>query len=169
MSRELTLRQRRFVDAYAGDAGGVACAAARIAGYANPINNGHRLMEIDGVRAELARRTAKEAMGPDEVLRGLGEIARADPANYEGLIGLKDADAIRAELRRLQAQGKTGAIKELVPTRNGLAVKLHDRAAALLTLARYHGLLVDRLKVSAEVDWENLSDAQLRQIIDGRP
>jgi hypothetical protein len=50
---DLTERQRRFVEAFVGEAMGSATEAARMAGYANPENNAHRLMELDGVVAAL--------------------------------------------------------------------------------------------------------------------
>lgn len=46
---DLTEKQRRFVEAYCGPAKGVALQAARMAGYANPESNAHRLMEVEGV------------------------------------------------------------------------------------------------------------------------
>jgi phage terminase small subunit len=49
MASTLTDRQRRFVEAFIGPAQGSASEAARIAGYANPYSNAHRLMELDGV------------------------------------------------------------------------------------------------------------------------
>ncbi len=49
MARDLTDRQQRFVEAFIGPAKGSASEAARLAGYANPYSNAHRLMELDGV------------------------------------------------------------------------------------------------------------------------
>lgn len=45
----LTEKQRKFVEAYCGPAKGIAMQAAKLAGYANPESNAHRLMEHDGI------------------------------------------------------------------------------------------------------------------------
>jgi hypothetical protein len=48
----------------------------------------------------------------------------------------------------LQQSGKARLISQLVPTKYGLSVKLHDSQAALTTLAKCLGLLRDRLEIS---------------------
>lgn len=57
MSKQnLSERQRRFVEAYMGEAGGVATRAAEIAGYAHPHVQGARLLANDRIAAAIAER-----------------------------------------------------------------------------------------------------------------
>ena len=56
MAENLTEKQRRFVEAYMGQAAGNATEAARLAGYKQAHSQGPRLLENVGVAAALAER-----------------------------------------------------------------------------------------------------------------
>ncbi len=84
MSKTLTLKERRFVDAYLGSAGGNATQAARQAGYAGRSDvlkvQGSRLLTRANVRtainASLRRESRDEIMAADERDRLLSMFAR---------------------------------------------------------------------------------------------
>ncbi len=84
MSKTLTLKERRFVDAYLGSAGGNATQAARQAGYAGSPDvlkvQASRLLTRANVRAainaSLRRESREEIMVADERDRLLSMFAR---------------------------------------------------------------------------------------------
>src|SRR4051794_29535108 len=78
MTKQLTGKRAAFVDAYLGPAAGNATEAARIAGYAVPMQEGHRLLRNAEVAAAVAERTRARGMESDEVLERLAAIARFD-------------------------------------------------------------------------------------------
>ena len=165
----LSGRVRAFVDAYVGVAGGNATKAAQIAGYTHPHARAHEVLKRPQVQKVISTLTAEKAMARDEVLKRLSDIARANVADFMGLVGLRAQVEIAAELKRLDDLGISCLISKLTPTRNGLAVELYDAQAALVTLAKYHGLLVDRVKISPDIDWDSLSTEQMEQIAEGKP
>jgi hypothetical protein len=145
--RPLTAKRERFVAAYTGEANGNQTEAARIAGFSRPSVDGTVLLADERVASAVADRTEHLAMGSAECLTRLASMARVDMGDYAGLVGQEDTASIRAELVRLQAQGKTHQIKRLTPTKYGLSVEMVDSQAALTTLAKHLGLLRDRLEI----------------------
>ena len=80
-AKRLSLKQRRFIDSYLGEANGNATEAARLAGYSARTYDGlrniaHEPLTNPYVEAEISRRTAAAAMGADEVLARLASVAR---------------------------------------------------------------------------------------------
>ena len=60
--KKLSEKERRFVEAYMGEAVGNASEAARIAGYSSPGTLGHRLLKKVQVQEALARRQAADPL-----------------------------------------------------------------------------------------------------------
>jgi hypothetical protein len=145
--RPMSERRKRFVEAFTGEANGNKTEAARIAGFAQPEFEGMRLTKDDKVVQAIASRVEAEAMGSTECLTRIAELGRADIGEFADLVGATDEGHIRSTLKRLHAQGKTRVIKRLTPTRYGLSVELGDSQGARETIAKYLGLLRDRLEI----------------------
>lgn len=150
MAEGLTSKQRLFIEEY------LTCwnatEAARRAGYANPNKRGPENVVKSGIREEIRRRLAEKAMPADEVLARLSIQASAD---VRDLVEFAEHDSEDGKIKagemvglRLTRDAPLHLIKSLTPTRYGLKVELHDQQAALVLLARHHGLLVDRQELS---------------------
>lgn len=135
--RELTYKQRIFVAAYLGQAGGNATEAARIAGYSWPEKQGYQLLGKTSIKAAVATKLAQVAMSSDEVLARLSDMASADVAEF---LDIKDDGSFDIDVKGAKRRGKTHLIKKLTPTKFGLAIELHDSQAALEKLGRYYGV-----------------------------
>jgi hypothetical protein len=143
----LSERERRFVDAFVGPAKGNAREAARLAGY----KHGPRaaeLMKRERVRAEVAKRTKAKGLSSEVVLGRVSAIATADMADYAQLIGCRSTATAKRVLAQLQAEGKTLAIRRLVPSRWGLGVELYPADAALGLAGKHLGLFRDQVEVT---------------------
>ncbi len=116
----LTLRQRRFVDAYVGEAKGNASAAARMAGYSKAMQEGWRLLRNAEIQTAIKARVNEYAMSPEEVLSETAAIARAPWDQFTTLEYGPNKLSIEAKMR------------------------LTDKLRALELLGKYHRLFVDR-------------------------
>jgi hypothetical protein len=154
----LTDRQREFVKAYVGPAAGNATKAAAMAGY-NDSNNdslrvtAHRLLTKANVQRALARSRAEKHGGPEWTRAGIVEIA---DANFADFMVCDASGEPTFDLKAAYAAGAMGLVKEIteeVISGGGgpvqvikRRVKLHDRQKALDTLAKMHGMLVDKVE-----------------------
>jgi hypothetical protein len=145
---QLTEQQERFVLAYAGPAQGDRTQAARMAGYSFPDHQSKRLLTYPHVRQAIEERTRHLTLDADEVLRRLARIATADMGDFANLVGENERHEIERKLKELRKRGLSSLIAQLVPTKYGMSVKLHDSQQALQTIARCLGMLKDRLEVS---------------------
>jgi phage terminase small subunit len=182
----LTPKQEAFARAYASN-GFNATAAARVAGYAEPHEEtGRQALRSIGVRAKLgellveARKqaTAKDAdavMQAAEVLARLTRVGRASLGNIIHVTPDGDpyVDLSKATPDELEALSEA-TIEDFVTGRGEdrrdvrrVRVKLHPKLQALEALAKYHGLLVEKVEVKAELGIaEQLERARLRVIED---
>jgi phage terminase small subunit len=150
MSKPLTTKQRAFVEHY------LSCwnvsEAARRAGYANPYNNGHRLMEYDGIKAAIATRLTELKMGADEVLARLSDHASGSlrpfiRRGYDGeLRGFDLSDEQPLHLVH-KVSLTTRTMKDDV-TEEKISIELYDAQAALALLGRHHRLFADKIEHS---------------------
>jgi hypothetical protein len=71
-------KERAFLAAYLRDPARNHIAAARVAGYANPTEQGSRVLRRlkDVIAAEEAKLSQHKSMSADEVLQGIEEVAR---------------------------------------------------------------------------------------------
>ena len=141
----LTPKRRAFVENYLKSWN--ATSAAREAGYSarSAYNQGYRLMMNDDIRAAIQERLAEMAMGADEVLQRLAQIARGEWASYLRSDGSFD-------LERMLADGQAHLVKSVRRTPHGLALEGHDMLAALVHIAKHHGLFVDRVQMEGRVN-----------------
>jgi len=154
-----------FVAYYLGKANGNATEAARMAGYAEPNTQGPRLLVNVGIRAAIDAKLDRVAMSADEVLARLSDIASADPADFidfdpppkpppKNPDDPDEPDAwedvgLRLRLDLAKRRGKTHLIKSIKAGKYGLSIELHDAQAALEKLAKYHGLLIEKIVTTA--------------------
>lgn len=181
----ITNRQRLFIEEY------LTCwnatEAARRAGYTNPNKQGPRLLVKDGIRELVKQRLSEKAMSADEVLQRLAEHARGDMGDFIAI----ESMSFSLDLQKAKELGLTRLIKKVkdrvVMTNNKdgeetethtLEIELYDAKSALDTLAKYHGLLVDRTDITTggkpvEIPDERLDRAvftladALRKVIPG--
>ena len=136
----LTPRRWEFVRQYVALGNG--SAAARKAGYSerSASSEASRLLKNDEIITALEYYRASEAdrlgVTPARVLEELASIAFADLGDYVRIVNGSPI----FDMSELPA-GATRAIASIDETSSGVRFKLHDKQAALVTLARSFGLL----------------------------
>lgn len=96
MAKGLTLKERRFVDAYIGSCHGNATAAMKAAGYATNTaeKQGARMLGKVGIRAAIQDREkkleAKEILTADQRDRRLSQIATASKEDAHVISAIKE-------------------------------------------------------------------------------
>lgn len=153
----LTGKRQAFVDAYLTSWN--ASEAARVAGYAAPRQEGHRLLTNADIREEIQRRVSERAMTADEVLIRLAEQARGSMADF---VSFYDGGRLPIlDLEKARKAGKFGLVKKLKYTdQGGMEFELYDAQAALVQLGKVHKLFTDKQDVSAVVEDKTLDDEQ---------
>jgi hypothetical protein len=166
---KLTGKQQAFINAYFAN-GFVGWRAAQSAGYQGDENTLRNCASRLLINANLARaielRWKRLAMPADEVVGRLTEMARGDMDAVMDDLGSFD-------IQQARAAGKTYLIKKQKITetyipRDGMddivirktELEFYDAQAALGTLAKYHGLLSERLKID---DWRSEAVEGLRK------
>lgn len=178
----LTVRQRLFVDALIGPAGGNATKAAEMAGYASENRNALavtacRLLGNAKVQEAIAHAHARLRDTPEWARASLVEIASASMANFltVGEDGKPFIDWTRAA--EMGAIGQVREYREEVAEIDGKPVvvnkrsfKLHDALKARETLLKLHGKLTDQVHHSGSVththaiDLRNCKDEELETL-----
>lgn len=146
---ELTLKQEAFVAAYLGQANGNATEAARIAGYAQPNQQGPRLLVNVGIASRVRAKVEQVAASPDEILRRLDEQSRA---NLMWFYDVDSSGVPKLNLAKPEARQHAHLIKEITFDKGGspVGVVLHDAQSATVHLGKHHRLFVDRQEVKTE-------------------
>lgn len=159
----LTIKQRLFLDHYIVCMNGTE--AARLAGYegneATLANMASQNLRNHYILRELDRRLNAFAMSPNEVLVRLTDIARgdiADSLNSAG--GIDPLEAKRIGKSHLIKRFKTKTVTSEDSDIHEAEIEMYDAQAALNTLLKFHGLLVDRVKVE---DWRTDIIALLKE------
>ncbi len=154
----LTIKQRLFIDNY------IVCMnateAARLAGYEGEettlANTGSQNLRNPYVLREIDNRLKSFTMSANEVLIHLTDIARGDIADAMNSVGGIDPMEAKRRgkshiIKRFKDKvttitEKDGSEKEIIETE----VEMYDRLDALKTLAKFHSLLIDRVR---QEDW----------------
>lgn len=145
----LTAKQRAFVNEYLQCWN--ASEAARRAEYAQPGQQGHRLLKNVEIAAEIARRVADRAMTADEVLVRLAEQARG---SIEDFADIQDGipNGLFLNFEKAKAAGKLGLIKKVKYNAQGYPeIELHDAQAALVHIGKALGLFTEQQEHSGEI------------------
>lgn len=140
MANGLTNKQRMFIEEYLKSWN--ASDAARRAGYSKrtAYSIGSENLRKPEISARIQERLTERAMGADEVLARLGDIARA---SIEDFTEIKDGipGALWPDLEKAERRKKLHLIKKLkYNKKNQLEFELHDSLSALKTLAQLLGL-----------------------------
>lgn len=168
---KLTPKQALFVLEYLKDFN--ATQAAIRAGYSADTaqKNAHRLMAIDGIAKEIKAATAKRLESAElSAARVLEEYRRI------AFVNIKDFHDEHGNIKPIQewsedmgaAVAATETILKNVAAGDGIVdrlykLKLWDKLKALQDLAKYFGLLVDRVEVSGELELISRRLAEARQ------
>ncbi len=152
---ELTPQMLLFINHYIVCMNGTQ--AARLAEYsgddATLAATASRLLRNDKVLRELDSRLSTFTMSANEVLVRLTDIARGDIGDALNSTG--GIDPLEAKLRGKSHLIKRFKIKTITTEDSDISeaeVEMYDAQAALNTLLKFHGLLVDRVKVD---DWRS--------------
>lgn len=148
----LTTKQRRFVEEYTGTNLGNATQAAIEAGYSEKTASqlGYQLLQHPSVSEAVERRLDERAMEANEVIARLADMGRAD---MEDFVELKSGSEWELDLEKAQELGLLHLVKEISYDSNGLPkIKLHDAKDALKQLGKLHGLFVEKVEHSGEID-----------------
>ena len=161
-SRTLNYRQRLFLVNYLGKAQGSAEEAARLAGYKNPASAGSQLLQHPIVYAAIQAKLEEAAMGADEVLARISDMASTDIDEFfteedvqvgvDELANPKYEKKLRFDYAKAKKRGKTHLIKKIKVDKNGdIEFELHNAADALDKLAKIHGLYKERIDIHAQI------------------
>jgi phage terminase small subunit len=145
MANGTSLKHQRFIDAYLGPAKGNGTEAARVAGYATPRQEAHRLLTNAAIRARIDERLLAESLSSAEVLAELTAIARAPWKNFI--------------IERTDYKG------EVIDSR----LDLGDKVKALELLGKHHKLFTEKVEQSVSIDMGELTDDQLTALAAGKP
>lgn len=141
----LTRKQQVFVNEYLKCWN--ATEAARKAGYSERSIRAiaHENLTKPYIKAEITRRLEENAMGADEVLARLSDIARADVGKF-----LTWIDGYKEPIIDIsKTKDKTHLIKRMEYDKDGrVKFELHDAHAALRDLGKHHGLFTDNVEHS---------------------
>ncbi len=144
----LTDRRKIFIEEYLRTFN--ASGAARLAGYANPGQQGHSLLKTIEIAVEIQRRVSELAMSSEEVLIRLGEQARADMGDFVSFAS-DERKTPDLDLKRAMDAGKFHLVKKLKYSADGgIEFELYDAQAALFKIAQIHGLLVTKTEVTGK-------------------
>jgi len=168
---ELTDKQTLFIHWYCILLN--ATEAAKRAGYGDPENRvslaslGSETLRNPQVRAEIDKRLKASIPSPEEVLQRVSQRAMLDVTPY-----LKED--LTLDVKALAQAGLGHLVKGVKPGREGTEIALVDPQTATKMLARYHGLLADRLDITlqrkptpTEDDMTRLVDMLQSQATDG--
>ena len=143
---ELSPKRAAFVEAYLETWN--ASEAARIANYAKPGSQGHRLLKNVEIQTKIKQRLTEMAMGADEVLHRLAQQAKADVSKFfeyndDGSIKGFDSDYLRTHGH---------LVKKMKVDPEKIDFELYDGQTALINIGRHHKLFVDSHEIKVESD-----------------
>jgi phage terminase small subunit len=146
MNARMTPRQHRFVTEYLVDFNGKQ--AAIRAGYGAK-TAAHEAWKLLNRRSNIAQAVedgmkAQEARTLVSADKALQEIARIAFSDVRRLFETKDGEVKVKDLASLSA-ADSAAIARIIVTKDRIDIRLHDKRAALLDLARHLGLVGKRI------------------------
>ena len=146
-TQRLTPKQRRFLEAYLGEAGWNAAKAARIAGYPERTARsiGCENLTKPDIRAAIDERLAEAAMTANEVLGRLADQARG---SVEDFAQITEDGSWRIDLKKAEELGKLHLLHELGFTEHGPKIKLYDAQTALAKLGTHYKLFTERRELT---------------------
>jgi phage terminase small subunit len=160
----LTGKQAAFITEYLSCWN--AAEAARRAGYSEVTARaiGHENLTKPDIQEEIKRRVSELAMGGDEVLIRLADMARG---NMDDFVSFRPGVKLPLlDFEKAHEAGKFGLIKKLKYTADGaIEFELYDSQAALALLAKANRLLVDRNEITGK-DGQPIEVTQVPKLTD---
>ena len=147
MAEGLTAKQQAFLEEYLA-CGFNASEAARRAGYAKPGQQGHRLLKNVEISAAIREALSERAMPADEVLARLSEHARGSIGAF-----ISTDESGTPNGFSLSRERPLHTVKKVSVTEKGWSFEMYDAQAALVQLAKIHGLFDD------DDDWRKAVEA----------
>ncbi len=136
--RQLSYRQRLFVEFYLGESKGCAIDAARRAGYSSPHPEGARLLKKAAVRAAVEARLTTAAMAASEVLARIADVASINMMDF---IDFSSENAGKVDLKLVKRRGLGHLIKRVRIKKDGTSeIELEAKLPALVKLGEYYKL-----------------------------
>jgi hypothetical protein len=172
-SKPLSPMKLAFADAYCGEARGNSREAARIAGYANPYENGPNIIKNPVMRQYCEELIlAKRVMSKSVVMWRLTEHADATMKDFtrpDGEIDLSLPSAQQNLHLLTEVDQEVRQDMEGNPVRK-TKIKLQSQQRALELIGKAHGLFADRIEHSGSVSvnfnaYENIPDDELERRI----
>ena len=157
----LTGKQQIFIDEYLKTYN--ATQAALVAGYSEKTaySQGWENLRKPEIAEIIGQRITESAMGANEVLARLASFARGSLKPF--LVQRPDDDQVTLDLTTSLAQDNIHLIKKITQKRTirtgrddeeideiTMSIELIDPKSALDTLAKHHGLLVDRTELTGK-------------------
>lgn len=172
----LTLKQRRFCEAYVGPAAGNATRAAQMAGYRD--DNRHSLeatasenLRKPALRSFIGRLIARQGVGVEYLKSRLAQLAQSSLDNCCTID--RDGEVV-VDMKMAAELGALGQIKELsdeiLKTGGECStirrkVKLHDPTKAIELLLRMHGAIIDRHEHSGSIEHKHAVQPAMEKIL----
>jgi len=143
----LSPRYRRFVDAYLETWSKTE--AGRRLNYAHPAQQACRLFKKDKIQAAIRERMQEMAMGADEVLLRLRQMAGANINDFVNL----DREGHIISIKEDALQERGFLVKKITSSEglnsSSLGIELYDAQAALVQLGRCHALFTDKTDITS--------------------
>lgn len=164
----LTAKQQRFVEEYLIDLN--ATQAAIRAGYSEntAMEQGYQLLQKtsvqEAIQISMDKRSKRTEITADMVLREYAKIGFSSITDYlkveERLINTDIGPMMQRSVSVFDTDGipkeKIAAVAEIKQTRDGIALKLHDKKGALDSIARHLGMFKDKVEISGGLTVEKL-------------
>jgi phage terminase small subunit len=164
----LTLLQERAVNLYLGECSGNATESCRRAGYAlpdEPMKASARASQIfrsPAIRARISQYVQSYTLSAERILTGISERATWNADDFYTLSQDDGGnDVLTFDYGKARERGKLHLIDRISHDSSGrVEVRLPNRDQSLALLARYHGLLVERIQIEhTEASDEAMRDA----------
>lgn len=138
----LTLRQRMFVAAFVGPAGGNARRAMKMAGYQMKMKRSSSLLNKPFVQDAIAQQLSRKMMSEEWAKDLLADTARSSMSNF---LDVEPNGNIKVNFEKAQRNGAINQIQELKYDRYGNPmIKLRDATKAREILLKFYKLIDDR-------------------------
>lgn len=167
--KKLTIKEQLFVENYLQHFNGAR--AVREAGFKVTAHKEYAckiLTKVDvkaAVDASLKKVCERNEVNQNKVVQDLLRMADAKMDDYVEVVRTEHEDQngkVFATTEQLMLKDwddmDTSMIKEIQQTKHGIKIKLYDRQKANETLSRYHGILIDNVKLEGNLNIKGFSD-----------
>jgi phage terminase small subunit len=129
---------------------------------------GHRLLIDDNISDEISRRVDEIVMSANEALALLSDQARSSVGDY---MDIDEEGRARLNFCKMKEKGKLHLIKSITPTANGIKVELHSSQRALELIGKAHGIFMDKVEHSGEInltpdEWREQRERRIERVND---